>query len=59
MDEIVFDECLLHLDNLSALLDTFVSNEIEDISVEVSALISKNILIVKGKLEQIKFNKAH
>ncbi|HDZ5089412.1 TPA: hypothetical protein RTH14_001625 [Campylobacter jejuni] len=59
MDEIAFEECLLDLENITALLDVFVANDINDISVEVCALISKNILIVKENLKRLKLNKVH
>ncbi|MFY4691340.1 hypothetical protein ACOTVD_09905 [Campylobacter jejuni] len=59
MDEITFEECLLDLENITALLDVFVANGIDDISVEVCALISKNILIVKENLKRLKLNKVH
>lgn len=30
MDEIAFEECLLDLENITALLDVFVANDIDD-----------------------------
>lgn len=48
------DSCLCELDSLSTLLDIFISNNIEDVGVDVYALISRDIMRVREKLEKMK-----